>query len=156
MKKAIKKIALINGPNLNFLGVREPEIYGRATLADIEKLTADKCAELGFSSQCFQFNSEGAIIDCLQQLYYDGARGVIINPGAFTHYSYALRDALTSVSMPSVEVHISNIHKREEFRRRSVTAEACVGQICGFGVNGYILAVYALVDYFAKFEADRL
>jgi 3-dehydroquinate dehydratase-2 len=143
----MKKITLINGPNLNFTGVREPEIYGSLTLKDIEAKVSEKCAELGLAACCHQFNSEGDIIDCLQQCYYDGVVGIIINPGAFTHYSYAIRDAIASVSIPTVETHISNIHKREEFRRRSVTAEVCVGQICGFGVMGYILAVYALNDY---------
>ena len=139
----MKKYLVINGPNLNMLGVREPEIYGKATISDLENSITEKAKELGVSVDFFQSNHEGEIIDKIHSSigFYSG---IIINPGAFTHYSYAIADALSSVNVPSVEVHISNIHKREEFRRNSVTAASCKGQISGFGFYGYILALEAL------------
>lgn len=139
------KLLVINGVNLNMLGVREPGIYGKSTLADLEKYISCKAQELGIEVDFFQSNYEGAICEKIQQALgvYDG---IIMNPGAFTHYSYAIRDALGSVKIPTIEVHISNIHKREEFRHHSVTVPECIGQICGLGFKGYVLAMEALVD----------
>ena len=139
------RILLINGPNLNTLGQREPEIYGRLTLADIETRVAERAKALGAELRTFQSNHEGAIIDYLQQEALD-ADGIIINGGAFTHYSLALRDALASAGTPAIEVHISNIYSRERFRRRSVTADVCRGMVTGLGWFGYIAALEALVE----------
>lgn len=141
----MKKYLVINGVNLNMLGIREPGIYGKSTLADLEKLISARADELKVEVNFFQSNIEGEIVNTIHKALgnYDG---IIMNPGAFTHYSYAIRDALASVKIPTVEVHISNIHKREEFRHTSVTAPECVGQICGLGFKGYVLALEALVD----------
>ena len=139
------RILLINGPNLNTLGQREPEIYGRLTLADIETRVAERAKALGAELRTFQSNHEGALIDYLQQEAPD-ADGIIINGGAFTHYSLALRDALASAGTPAIEVHISNIYSRERFRRRSVTADVCRGMVTGLGWFGYIAAREALVE----------
>lgn len=141
----MKKYLVINGVNLNMLGVREPEIYGKSTLADLEKYISDFAAEKGFEVEFFQSNCEGAICETIHKAY-GNTDGIVINPGAFTHYSYAIRDAAASVGIPTAEVHISNIHRREEFRHTSVIAPECVGQICGFGFKGYILALEALLD----------
>jgi len=132
-------ILLVNGPNLNLLGEREPEVYGRTTLAEIEKMVRDACAGWNVEVQPFQSNSEGALIDFIHE-HRKSARGIIINPGALTHTSIALFDCLKAVTAPAVEVHISNLHAREEWRRTSVVAGACRGQITGLGVRGYILA----------------
>ncbi len=138
------KILVINGPNLNFLGIREPAQYGTENYGTLcEKIEAAAAAK-GDTVEIFQNNCEGAIIDRLQAAYSDGTEGIIINPGAYTHYSYAIRDALASVTVKKIEVHISNIHKREEFRHTSVTAPVCDGQIVGLGTNGYLLALEAL------------
>ncbi len=139
------KIMVINGPNLNMLGVREPEIYGNRTYADLENYIEEYGDELGIETVVLQSNGEGEIIDFIQHALgnYDG---IIINPGAYTHYSYAIHDALASIDVPSVEVHLSNIHKREEFRRKSVTAPACIGQIAGLGFRGYRLAIDYLLE----------
>ncbi len=139
------RILVINGPNLNFLGIREKEIYGSEDYDDLLGLLENKAKELGITVETFQSNCEGEIIDRLQKAFYDKVDGVIINPGAYTHYSYAIRDALSSLTMPKIEVHISNIHQREEFRHRSVTAPVCNGQICGLGLNGYLLAIDAIL-----------
>ena len=139
------KIAFINGPNLNFTGIRDVSVYGASTLDEINADIAREAAANGVEPVFFQSNSEGALIDFIQACCADGTGGIVINPGALTHYSYALRDALESVSIPAVEVHMSNIHRREEFRRHSVTAGVCVGQICGLGADGYVLAMLALV-----------
>ncbi len=135
------KILVINGPNLNFLGIREKSIYGQQSYNALIKMIQDKAAEAGAEAECFQSNHEGAIIDRLQQAYYDGTDGVVINPGAYTHYSYAIHDALKSVFVPKVEVHISDINTREEFRKVSVTAPACDKQIVGHGLDGYLEAI---------------
>lgn len=138
------RILVINGPNLNFLGIREPSQYGTE---DYEALCAKikaAAAEKNDTVEVFQNNCEGAIIDRIQAAYSDGTEGIIINPGAYTHYSYAIRDALSSITVKKIEVHISNIHKREEFRHMSVTAPVCDGQIVGLGTNGYLLAMEAL------------
>jgi len=132
-------ILLVNGPNLNLLGEREPELYGRTTLPEIEKLVRDACAEWNVQVKAFQSNHEGALIDFIQE-HRKSARGIIVNPGAYTHTSYALHDCLKSVPVPAVEVHLSNIHAREPFRRTSVVAPACRGQISGLGMRGYLLA----------------
>ena len=137
-------ILVINGPNLNFLGIREPAQYGTENYATLCSRLEELAAEKGDTLSIFQNNSEGAIIDRIQAAYSDGTEGIIINPGAYTHYSYAIRDALASITVPKIEVHISNIHKREEFRHTSVTAPVCDGQIVGLGINGYFLAVEAL------------
>ena len=136
------KIMIINGPNLNMLGIREPEIYGDNGLEYLYEMIRKKANELGAEVEFFQSNCEGEIIDKIHSCHkvYDG---IVINPGAYTHYSYAIRDALGSVDTPAIEVHISNIHKREEFRHKSVTAPECIGQICGLGLSGYL---YALED----------
>ncbi len=138
------RILLINGPNLNTLGQREPEVYGTLTLAEIESKVAERAKALGAELRSFQSNHEGAIVDYLQQ-EAPAAHGIIINPGALTHYSLSLRDALAATGKPAIEVHISNIYGREPFRRRSVTAGACRGMVAGLGWQGYVAALEALV-----------
>jgi 3-dehydroquinate dehydratase II len=125
------KVLVINGPNLNFLGIREKTIYGNQDFKYLLSLLSEKAEKENITIDTFQSNSEGAIIDRIQEAYFDGTQGIIINPGAFTHYSYAIRDALATMDMPKIEVHISNVHKREEFRHVSVTAPVCTGQIVG-------------------------
>ncbi len=134
------KLLLMNGPNLNMLGQREPEIYGSRTLADIERDASAYAAGRGIELDCFQSNHEGALIDKIHesQGVYDG---IVYNPGAHTHYSYAIHDAITSVTTPVVEVHISDISKRESFRSVSVLADACIGQIKGLGWEGYLKGI---------------
>jgi 3-dehydroquinate dehydratase-2 len=132
-------ILLVNGPNLNLLGEREPEIYGRTTLAEIEEMVRKAAEGWKVRIEPFQSNHEGAIIDFIQSKRKE-AKGIIINPGALTHTSVALHDCLKSVTCPAVEVHISNLHNREEWRRKSITAAACRGQITGLGLRGYLLA----------------
>lgn len=137
----MKKIALINGANLNRLGLREPDIYGDKTLADLERAASGLAADLGLELACFQSNHEGAIIDKISEFADAGFFGAVINPGAFTHTSVALRDAIAGSGMRFIEVHISNIHRREEFRHRSLTAAACEAQVCGMGFEGYMAAI---------------
>jgi len=136
-----KKLLLLNGPNLNLLGTREPEVYGAATLADIENAAVAQAAAAGATLVCFQSNHEGALIDRIHAARTDGIDMIVINPGGFTHTSVALRDALAGVAIPFVEVHISNIYKREEFRQHSYLAALAVGTICGLGTEGYRLAI---------------
>jgi 3-dehydroquinate dehydratase-2 len=138
------RILVINGPNLNFLGIREKGIYGNQDYNYLLGLIDEKAKELNCTIETFQSNCEGEIIDRIQKAYYDEVDGIVINPGAFTHYSYAIRDALASISAPKIEVHISNIHQREEFRHSSVTAAVCTGQIAGLGLQGYLLAIDAI------------
>ena len=138
------KLLLINGPNLNLLGQRQPEIYGSTTLKDIEERVGARAQELGAEVVAFQSNEEGAIVDFIQA-EAPSADGALINAGALTHYSLALRDALEATHLPFVEVHISNIHAREEFRRHSVLADVAVGQVAGLGWRGYLSALESLV-----------
>jgi 3-dehydroquinate dehydratase-2 len=142
----MKKILLINGPNLNRLGKREVSVYGAKTLEMLEKELKEYAKDAGAELSCFQSNHEGAIIDKLHEAEDKGFEGIIINPGAYTHYSYAIRDAIAGISVPVMEVHISNIHKREEFRHVSVTAPVTVGQIIGLGFYGYKLALLGLIE----------
>lgn len=144
------KILIINGPNLNFLGIREKGIYGTQSYDDLLKMIAKKGEELQVQTEVFQSNHEGALIDRIQDAYFDGTDGIVINPGAFTHYSYAIHDALASVQMPKIEIHISDITKREEFRKISVTAPACNEQIYGHGLDGYLEAMEKVLNLIRK------
>ncbi len=139
------RILVINGPNLNFLGIREKGIYGTHDYNYLLGMLEEKAKETGVTIETFQSNCEGEIIDRIQKAYKDQVDGIIINPGAYTHYSYAIRDALASITVPKIEVHISNVHQREEFRQISVTAPVCTGQIAGLGLQGYLLAVEAIM-----------
>lgn len=149
------KILIINGPNLNFLGIREKNIYGTENYDYLLNMIAEKGKETGCTIEVFQSNHEGAIIDRIQDAYFDGTEGIVINPGAYTHYSYAIHDALASVTIPKVEIHISDITKREEFRKISVTAPACNKQIYGHGLNGYLEAVDYLLEIFLHLDAEN-
>lgn len=140
------KILVLNGPNINFVGIREKSIYGQENYETLVKMIEDNAETRDVDVKVFQSNYEGAIIDEIQKAYYDKVDGIVINPGAFTHYSIALRDALASVEIPKIEVHISNVHKREEFRHVSVTAPSCTGQIVGMGFYGYIMAIDAIIN----------
>ena len=139
------KIFVINGANLNMLGKREPGIYGSDSLDVINREIKTKADSLGIEVEFFQSNIEGEIINFIHGAKDNGGDGIILNPGAFTHYSYAIHDAITSVDIPVVEAHLSNLHKRDEFRHKSVLADACVGQVSGFGKYSYIMAL----EYFA-------
>lgn len=141
------KIKVINGPNLNFLGIRNTSIYGDINYDGLVKMIQKHCREIEVEVSLFQSNHEGAIIDELQECYHEAYDGVVINPGAFTHYSYAIRDAISSINLPVVEIHISNIYEREDFRKISVTKEVCVNQISGKGLDGYLEALDFLVQY---------
>lgn len=141
----MKKILIINGPNLNLLGTREPEIYGKTTLKDIETELKNKAEKLNVEIECFQSNHEGEIVDkiCNAKNNFDA---IIINPAAYTHTSVAIRDAFAAIDIPAIEVHISNVYSREEFRHNSLIAPVVVGQIAGLGIQGYLLAL----EYFSK------
>jgi 3-dehydroquinate dehydratase-2 len=143
------KIAIVNGPNLNLLGRREPSVYGTDTLEDIERLIRGTTADIDVALEFFQSNSEGGIIDQLHESRFEGnVDAIVINPGAYTHYSIAIRDAIAAIEIPVVEVHLSNIHAREEFRHVSIVAGVCKGRIEGMGWRGYAAAVRMLVEEF--------
>jgi 3-dehydroquinate dehydratase-2 len=139
----MKKILVINGPNVNMLGKREPEIYGDVTLADIEEQVSSLAKELKLDLEFFQSNHEGEIVDKIQKAF-DNTFGIIINPAAFTHTSVAIRDALAAAAIPTIEVHVSNIYAREDFRHKSYMAPVALGQISGLGINGYLFALKKL------------
>lgn len=139
-----RKVLILHGPNLNLLGTREPNVYGAVTLDEIDRWLSDAASERGVELRFSQSNSEGALIDAIHETR-EWADGIVFNPGAYTHTSYALRDAVTAAALPVVEVHISNVDAREEFRRRSIIAPSCVGKITGFGWYSYLLGLDALL-----------
>ncbi|MBP3978449.1 type II 3-dehydroquinate dehydratase [Microbacterium sp. BLY] len=141
-----RRLLLVNGPNLNLLGTREPEVYGTATLADVERITAEAAAALGFEVRALQSNHEGVLIDAIHEARADCA-GIVINPGGLTHTSVALRDALTGVALPFAEVHISDVYAREEFRHHSYLHDVAAVRVVGHGVEGYAEAVRELVAH---------
>ncbi|MFK7835748.1 MAG: type II 3-dehydroquinate dehydratase [Sulfitobacter sp.] len=138
-------VLILNGPNLNLLGTRQPEVYGTTTLADVEQICADAGQRLGLGITCVQSNHEGMLIDQIHAAK-GSCDGIVLNAGAYTHTSIALMDAIASVELPLVEVHLSNIHAREAFRHKSYIAPVAIGQICGFGAKGYVLALEALAE----------
>lgn len=138
------KVLVLNGPNLNLLGTREPEIYGSTTLRDIERMMADRACEAGLQIDFYQSNHEGKLVDKLQEANHNYSY-IIFNAAAFTHYSIALRDAIAAIDVPLIEVHISNIHQREDFRHKSVISPVAVGQICGLGIESYMAALEAII-----------
>jgi 3-dehydroquinate dehydratase II len=142
----MNKILILNGPNLNLLGTREPQVYGHTTLADVETLMAKLASERGVEAECFQSNHEGALIDRIHAARAQGVAYIMINPGGLTHTSVALRDALAGVAIPFIEVHISNVHKREEFRHHSYLSGIAEAVLCGFGTSGYSMAMNYLCD----------
>lgn len=144
------RVLVINGPNLNLLGVREPGVYGKDSLESIEKELKQAAEELDLTLGCYQSNHEGDIVDTLHRAMKE-ADGIILNAGALTHYSYALRDAIAAIKIPVIEVHMSNIHAREEFRHTSVIAPVCVGSIAGFGKDSYMLALQAIKKILTNF-----
>ncbi|SER15823.1 3-dehydroquinate dehydratase [Solimonas aquatica] len=146
-------LLLINGPNLNLLGSREPEVYGRQTLADIEQALSAAAGQLGHRLSCFQSNHEGALVDRVQQARPEGVDFILINPGAYTHTSIALRDALLGVAIPFIEVHLSNVHAREAFRKHSYLSDIATGVIAGCGALGYQLALQSAHERLNKTKA---
>jgi 3-dehydroquinate dehydratase-2 len=146
MGGSVKRVLVLNGPNLNLLGTREPDVYGSTTLDDIAEELADLGSDLGATIECRQSNQEGQLIDWLHEAR-DSFDGVLINPGGLTHTSVSLRDGIAAAGLPTVEVHISNTHARESFRHQSVTAAVCIGSVIGFGKNSYTLGLRALIDY---------
>jgi len=141
----MKKILVMHGPNLNLLGTREPEIYGHTTLADINEMIKQRAVEADIMAETLQSNHEGVLVDALQQAKTNGYSFIILNAAAFTHYSIAIRDAIAAIEVPVIEVHLSNIHQREEFRHHSVISPVVVGQICGFGVDSYMAALEVVI-----------
>ncbi len=141
-----KKLLVLHGPNLNLLGKREPEVYGRQTLQDIDQMIIAYLEKQGYGIASYQSNIEGNLINQIHNAV-DEYDGIVINPGAFTHYSIAIRDAISSITLPVIEVHLSNIYRREEFRHHSVLSAVCVGQITGFGAYSYILGCQALIQH---------
>lgn len=144
-EKAMKKILVMNGPNLNMLGIREKGIYGVKTLSEINSFIAEQTKNMEVELEFFQSNHEGVLIDKIHEAYGD-KDGIVLNAGAYTHYSYAIRDAISSVSIPCVEVHLSDIHVREAFRHISVISDVCIAQICGKGEQGYVDAIALLTE----------
>ena len=142
--KQLLNILILHGPNLNLLGEREPEIYGKLTLGEINKRLRKAARELGFKAKIYQSNSEGELIDLMHQ-NRKWAQGIVFNPGAYTHYSYALRDAIAAIGKPTIEVHLSDLKKREKFRRISVIAPVCVGQVSGLGWESYVMGMKLLL-----------
>lgn len=140
------KIYLLNGPNLNMLGIREPDIYGKEDYSALIELVEEHCKNIGVEPVCYQSNHEGDLVDKIQEAYFKGADGIVINPGAYTHTSIALLDAVKSVGIPTVEVHISDVAKREDFRQISYIRAACVKTIAGHGIKGYIEAIDFLIE----------
>lgn len=146
MAAPLKRVLVLNGPNLNLLGTREPDVYGSTTLDDIAEELADLGSDLGATVECRQSNQEGQLIDWLHDAR-DSFDGVLINPGGLTHTSVSLRDGIAAAGLPTIEVHISNTQARESFRHQSVTAAVCIGSVIGFGKNSYALGLRALIDY---------
>ena len=145
------RILIVNGPNINLLGTREPEIYGTLTLEEIENKLQEFAQGLDVELCFFQSNIEGEIVDAIQKAKFEwDCQGIVINPAAYTHTSVAICDAISAVSLPTVEVHISNIHNREEFRRQSFVAPVCIGQVAGFGLDSYKLGLKGLVNFIAS------
>ncbi|MBQ8207780.1 MAG: 3-dehydroquinate dehydratase [Clostridia bacterium] len=144
------KFYIMNGPNLNMLGIREPDHYGRTTYADLCEMIKEHCEKKGIEAVLYQSNHEGDLVDKIQEAYFEGADGIVINPGAYTHTSIALLDAVKSTSLPTVEIHISALETREAFRQVSFIREACIETITGEGVNGYLHAIDDLYNYLRK------
>ena len=144
------KLYILNGPNLNMLGIREPALYGNTTYATLIEMIEAHCKQKGIEAICLQSNHEGQLVDWIQEAYFEGADGIVINPGAYTHTSIALLDALKSTNLPAVEVHISNVAEREEFRQISYLRAACAKTIVGHGIGGYLEAI----DYLADLRKD--
>ena len=146
LKPMTKQFLILNGPNINMTGIREKSVYGAHSYEDLVAMVQAKAEALGVSVSCRQSNAEGELIDAIQKAYFDGFQGIVFNPGGYTHTSVALHDAIASVPIPTIEVHMSNIHAREPFRHTSMTASACRGQIVGLGFQGYCLALEALCE----------
>lgn len=144
------KIYVLNGPNLNMLGIREPDHYGSTSYKGLVEMIEDYCQKLNIEAVCRQSNYEGDLVSWIQEAYFEGADGIVINPGAYTHTSIALLDAVKSVSLPTVEVHISKVEEREDFRQISYIRQACVKTVSGHGTNGYIEAIDFLLNFFRE------
>ena len=144
------KFLVLNGPNINFLGIREPDIYGKSTYEDLKRTITDYALTRGVEVTFTQSNHEGALVDAIQKAYFDNLDGIIFNPAAYTHTSIAILDAVKAVSIPTVEVHLSDVNSRDEFRRVSYIREACIGMVCGLGFESYTKALDMLVDHLSK------
>lgn len=142
----MKHFLILNGPNINMTGLREKSVYGSKTFDDLMQFIREEAQRLGCEVRFVQSNHEGVLIDAIQQAYFDGLDGIVFNPGGYTHTSVALHDAVASVPLPTIEVHMSNVHARESYRHVSMTASACRGQVVGFGFYGYVMALRALVE----------
>ena len=148
------KILIINGPNINMLGIREPDQYGRETYSELTKKIEDHCNALGIDHEIYQSNHEGSLVDKIQEAYFEKTDGIVINPGAYTHTSIALLDAVKAVMIPTAEIHISDVSKREDFRQISYIRQACVFTISGHGTNGYIEAIDKLIEHINKKDGN--